>query len=1204
MIAPLHGALLNTATPTMSGRADAGILVTLFINDDPGVTNIGVDAGAWSYLPSVSLREGLNWIRVRSKNAAGNESPFSNTHVFTVDTTAPSLPTISAPDAGAFVRSSALFFQGTADPDTTVSLLFDGADAGTAFASRTGNVWLFADPLPLNEGPHILRARAIDAAGNRSDSAPRSFTVDNTPPVTSLTVTPNTPVTKVRTRLFTFTSEAGADFECRVDSGNFTPCASAQSLDFGEGLHSFEVRAKDKAGNVDPTPESHNWETDLTLPGAPLLTSPDAGAYVATTTPVISGTAEAKSKVTVVVGGQSKGPVDADAAGRWELPVTLVEGTYSLKATAMDTAGNVSPDSVSRSFTVDITAPDTLLDPGSIPEAYSSNTTFPFSFSFIGKPGETGTFECSLDTAGFAPCVSPLTVNVGIKPVGEGPHVFRVRAKDPAENVDGSPAIVNWTVDREAPDTILTSFPDRKTNVRTFTFTFTSTEKEADFQCILDGAGPVGLPFTANCNGGSYAVNVGDGPHTLWVRAQDKAKNIDSSAASFSWEVDATSPAKPAVTSPPQGTFVNTTLPLLKGTAEPGAQVRVFADGVQVGSTTANPQGTWSISPSVELSEGEQEITADATDSYSNRSAPSDPHRFTVDSIAPETKLTKTPPSLDKSGQATFEFNSPAVGNPGTLDPNATFECLVDDRPLVPDCVSPYTVTVGNGSHIFTVRAKDAAGNRDQTPETYSWVVDGTPPDVTIKSKPAAKTNEQVAKFIFESTAPKATFPCQLDTLPAIEDCTANYTSGVLAPGPHMLVVRARNLAGSESPPARWDWVIDTNLPDTIISKAPPELTNVQIFSFEFTSNRPPEEVVTFYCSLDRASEIQDCKSPLVVQVISDGEHTLKITAEDAVGNKDAEPAVHIWTVDTQRPDTLLLEEPKYPGKLVNTSRWPFGFTSTEARGRFECRLDLALPLGCVSPFETDYADGSHTLEIRAIDAAGNEDASPVSYSWVVDTQAPSAPALTTPSAEALVATATPVLEGSSEPGSTVYVSVDGVPVGTVVANDVGRWSYAPTQPLRDGAHAIELRAKDAAGNSSESSTATSLSVDTLVPDTTITAGPQDRVRTTSATFQFSSTEEGATFECSLNNVEFTPCDAQISFEVFEGANSFQVRARDRAGNVDPSPETRAWRVSLGSDTRTLGGGLSCSSSGGGVPFGMLAGLVGLALMKGRRRRV
>ncbi len=84
---------------------------------------------------------------------------------------------------------------------------------------------------------------------------------------------------------------------------------------------------------------------------------------------------------------------------------------------------------------------------------------------------------------------------------------------------------------------------------------------------------------------------------------------------------------------------------------------------------------------------------------------------------------------------------------------------------------------------------------------------------------------------------------------------------------------------------------------------------------------------------------------------------------------------------------------------------------------------------------------------------------------------------------------------------------------------------------------------------------------DTNPPDTTITKRPKDKTKKKTATFEFSSSESGATFECGLDGGAFAPCTSPDTLKVKKGKHSFEVRARDAAGNVDGSPATDSWKV-------------------------------------------
>jgi hypothetical protein len=50
------------------------------------------------------------------------------------------------------------------------------------------------------------------------------------------------------------------------------------------------------------------------------------------------------------------------------------------------------------------------------------------------------------------------------------------------------------------------------------------------------------------------------------------------------------------------------------------------------------------------------------------------------------------------------------------------FECSMDGKLFV-TCVSTNTVNVGRGTHTFSVRSEDNAGNKDSTPSSFTWTV-------------------------------------------------------------------------------------------------------------------------------------------------------------------------------------------------------------------------------------------------------------------------------------------------------------------------------------------------------------------------------------------------------------------------------------------------------------------------------------------------
>ena len=91
--------------------------------------------------------------------------------------------------------------------------------------------------------------------------------------------------------------------------------------------------------------------------------------------------------------------------------------------------------------------------------------------------------------------------------------------------------------------------------------------------------------------------------------------------------------------------------------------------------------------------------------------------------------------------------------------------------------------------------------------------------------------------------------------------------------------------------------------------------------------------------------------------------------------------------------------------------------------------------------------------------------------------------------------------------------------------------------------------------------TVTATFTDTTPPDTTITGMPTNPSNVANPTFTFTSTEAGSTFQCSLDGAPFSACSSPTTVTVANGVHTFQVRAIDPAGNVDPTPASFTWTV-------------------------------------------
>jgi len=164
--------------------------------------------------------------------------------------------------------------------------------------------------------------------------------------------------------------------------------------------------------------------------------------------------------------------------------------------------------------------------------------------------------------------------------------------------------------------------------------------------------------------------------------------------------------------------------------------------------------------------------------------------------------------------------------------------------------------------------------------------------------------------------------------------------------------------------------LVDVVPPHTVITSGPSGPTNDATPTFGFSS----EPGATFLCLVDDGTATP-CSSPFTTTQLNDGLHQFRVVATDLVGHLEAAPARLVFTVDTVAPDTRIT---KKPSRRTTHARIKVKFPWIDSgTPRFECRLDQRAFAPCTSPFKVKVKVGKHTIEVRAIDAAGNVDPTP-----------------------------------------------------------------------------------------------------------------------------------------------------------------------------------------------------------------------------------
>lgn len=164
------------------------------------------------------------------------------------------------------------------------------------------------------------------------------------------------------------------------------------------------------------------------------------------------------------------------------------------------------------------------------------------------------------------------------------------------------------------------------------------------------------------------------------------------------------------------------------------------------------------------------------------------------------------------------------------------------------------------------------------------------------------------------------------------------------------------------------------------ITQAPQAVSKNRSPSIGFAANRP----VTFGCSLD-GSPLFACTAPFVpAEPLADGLHGFAARGVDLAARAGMSETVW-FRVDTKRPRTFFRARPR---KTIRTrgrrARAVFRFGSNEDDVNFVCRVDRGLFRFCAPRLVRRFRVGEHAIRVRAVDKAGNADATPAVYHFRV----------------------------------------------------------------------------------------------------------------------------------------------------------------------------------------------------------------------------
>jgi len=712
---------------------------------------------------------------VKSIDACGRES-ISTDQVFSTipDSAAPDTQITSGPADNSTACTDSVTFKFTGSDDTTPTdqLVYAWRlDNGAWSDFSTSTTAVLSG---LAAGAHTFEAEAKDAF-NKTDptAAIRHFTVDLSSPIISGVSTNasqlQAAITWLTDKDTTSQVEYGKDQNYGTLSSIDTRMLKVHNvtitgLDANTTYH-YRVRSKDSCGR-------ETISDDMTF-----ITSPDSAPP---TTQIISGPSEGSSicessttfgftgtdDTTPVNKLQYHWRIDGGDWSSFSYAVTatvagLSHGSHTFEVAAEDAYGKIATAPAIRHFSVN-------LNPPVITAVATSPSQAQVTISWTTDEPATSLVEYGSDSSygSATPINAGLVTSHSITITGLAPNTayhFRVKSKDGCGWESASPDGVFATmVDDGTPETTVTTAPQEGGISCSTTVNICWTGS--------DNATPTNkLTYSWRMDNNTWSdytsetchlfTGLSEGSHTFFVRAKDTSGNIDATPAVRHFTVDLSSPSISGVASAPQATQAL----ISWQTNKPTTSLVEYGTNSTYGSVSAldnNLETSHSVTITGLSPEVLYHFRVKSKDSC-DREAVSDDQTLTTtaDSSAPNTLITSGPAEGGKSCSPTVKLCWTGIDDATPADQQLYSYKLdgADWSDWTSDVCHEYT-GLADGLHIFSVRAKDTAGNIDSTPAVRNFLVDTVPPAISNVLLGAHQSSVTVSWITSELTTSQVEF--------------------------------------------------------------------------------------------------------------------------------------------------------------------------------------------------------------------------------------------------------------------------------------------------------------------------------------------------------------------------------------------------------------------------------------------------------------